>query len=65
MLYAGRRVKAPKYRLGTLVMVRELPWIKGKVSKDEYREFNKSWYYRVNQKWWKESSLRKVPKRRR
>jgi hypothetical protein len=67
MKYAGRTVKKPRYKLG--MQVRVLQWPKkpiGRITKDEYREFHRSWYYIVKipgdnyPKWHSEKNLRKV-----
>lgn len=67
ILYAGKRVKAPRYKIGTRVRVSAWPKKpSGKITKDEYREFTKSWHYRVKipgdayPKWHSEKNLRKV-----
>lgn len=71
MKYAGRTVKKPRYKIGTRVKVIVLSWKPaGKITKDEYREFDKSWHYKVRldgdeyPKWWSEKSLRKVRSKR-
>jgi len=67
MKYAGRTVKKPMYKLGMRVRVLSFPSKPvGRITKDEYREYDKSWFYRVKRdgeafpKWHSEKNLRKV-----
>ena len=58
--YDGRRVKKPRYKLGTKVYIRALNGGPYNITRDEYREYQKEWHYKVNGKWWSEKSLRKA-----
>ncbi len=62
------RVRKPRYTLGDVVRVKDLPWIEGPVTKKAFRPYESGsgwWSYKVGQgKWWNEGSLRKVPVRR-
>ena len=66
MKYMGRDVKKPRYKIGTYVSIKILKSKPiGKITKDEYDFYSKSWKYKVKTlegtaKFWSEKSLRKV-----
>ena len=60
-----KKVKSPKFKIGTIVyknfLKTKTPY---KVSKREWREDEHTWAYKVDQKWWSESSITKFKKPR-
>lgn len=67
MMYAGKRIPAPKYKIGDWVRIIGLSYATGKIGHMGYREEESQWVYKVNQpgggyQSWSEKSLRKVKK---
>lgn len=60
-IYDGKRVKKAKYKIGDMV---KFPWLKSDkkypITKKKYRFApQNTWVYKVNGKWWNESSIAK------
>lgn len=72
MLYAGRKVKKPKFQIGDIVRVKGFKSL-NKIGYMSYRYADgakKGWFYRVHGEHgtyltWSEDNLRKVSKQRR